>query len=169
MSAKAKYTVEFATKTGRKVVRLYQTWYDMRKRCVAGCREARNYFDRGISVCKEWTDWPTFARWARANGYTDELTIDRIDNDGNYEPTNCRWVTKSENIRNRDPVRVSAASRARCLRANARPFFCVETGEVFLNQQEAVGQKGVHASCISQALSGKQKSAGGLHWSYLGG
>lgn len=164
-----KYPTEFATRNARGVVRLYRTWYDMHKRCKPDAREdeARNYYDRGIRVCADWNDWPTFARWARSNGYTDELTIDRKNNDLGYNPDNCRWITKPENCRNRDPVRFSESTRASRLRYWARPFICIETGETFLNQQEVVKQKGIAASGISQALAGKQPRAGGLHWRYV--
>ncbi|MBE6928051.1 MAG: hypothetical protein E7467_06140 [Ruminococcaceae bacterium] len=57
------------------------------------------YGGRGISVCEEWHQFPPFYEWAMANGYTDDLTIDRINVDGNYEPSNCQWITMEENIR----------------------------------------------------------------------
>ena len=64
------------------------------------------YGGRGIKVCDEWeNDFQAFYNWAMSNGYRDDLTIDRIDNDGDYEPSNCQWITQAENtskaIRNR--------------------------------------------------------------------
>lgn len=56
---------------------------------------------RGIKVCDEWLIPDNFFSWALENGYNDNLQIDRIDNNGNYEPSNCRWVTVKENCRNR--------------------------------------------------------------------
>ena len=59
----------------------------------------RAYGARGISVCDEWHKYPAFYEWAMANGYRNDLTIDRIDVDGNYEPANCQWITMVENTK----------------------------------------------------------------------
>lgn len=75
----------------------------MKKRCANANDQAyRNYGGRGISVCDEWKiDFKNFYEWSIANGYEEELTIDRRDNDGNYEPSNCRWVTSAVQSKNR--------------------------------------------------------------------
>ena len=60
------------------------------------------YGGRGIKVCEEWEkDFTAFAKWALNNGYSDELTLDRINPDGDYEPSNCRWTTWKQQARNR--------------------------------------------------------------------
>jgi len=80
------------------ISRLYRIWMAMKQRCGnKNNTKYDRYGGRGITVCKEWKDsFAAFKKWATVNGYSNELTIDRVNNDGNYEPTNCRWATYSE-------------------------------------------------------------------------
>ena len=78
--------------------RLYNIWVGMIHRCENQERDGyEKYGARGVSVCDEWHDFEAFVEWARCNGYDDSLTIDRINVNGNYEPSNCRWAdTKTQ-------------------------------------------------------------------------
>jgi len=80
--------------------RLYNTWRNMRGRCSNPNNPSfRRYGGKGIKVCPEWGSFGVFRDWAKSHGYADDLTIDRIDSTGNYEPDNCQWITGSENSR----------------------------------------------------------------------
>ena len=87
-----------ATTHGDSKIRLHRIWVKM---------IARTTYDsyiyhkgRGITVCDEWKDYLIFKEWALTNGYSDTLEIDRIDNDGNYTPNNCRWTTRNTQVQN---------------------------------------------------------------------
>jgi len=82
---------------------IYKRWRAMVSRCRPTAKHCRhNYYDRGISVCNEWKNDPAaFIEWALANGFREDLELDRKDNSGNYTPENAHFVTRSENGRNR--------------------------------------------------------------------
>ena len=82
---------------------LYQTWARMKRRCYnKNGDKYHRYGGRGIRMCEQWIDNPeVFIKWSLDNGYSEGLTIDRKDNDGNYSPDNCRWITKKDQAYNR--------------------------------------------------------------------
>ena len=82
--------------------RLHKIWCCMKYRC----KHDRLYAGRGISVCDEWQNYKPFAEWARSHGYEDDLTIERIDVNGNYCPQNCTWIPKEKQARNRTTTRI---------------------------------------------------------------
>lgn len=88
---------------GKSKTPLYSVWCDMKKRCYNQNEYSYpHYGGRGIVVCNEWlNDFAAFELWAVNNGYSESLTIDRINNDKNYCPENCRWVTHDKQQRNR--------------------------------------------------------------------
>lgn len=86
-----------------KYPRLYRIWHHMKERCYSvNCKEYRWYGARGIQICDAWKNsFPEFRDWALSHGYEDHLTIERKNNDGNYEPGNCKWATMKEQCQNR--------------------------------------------------------------------
>ena len=94
---------ETNTKHGLINTRLYNIWANIKARILNPKDKAYNdYGGRGITICDEWkNDFKVFYDWAMSNGYSDELSIDRIDNDGGYSPENCRWVTSTIQSRNK--------------------------------------------------------------------
>lgn len=82
--------------------RLYRVWQSMKQRCYdKNTNGYKDYGARGITVCEEWLKYENFSKWAKENGYQDNLTIDRKDNSKGYSPDNCRWLTIKEQNRNK--------------------------------------------------------------------
>lgn len=102
------------SKDKRTKTRLYRIWIGILDRTTHSNRpRACDYIDRGITICDEWKNWETFKDWAIKNGYTDTLSIDRINNNDGYYPENCRWTdskTQSRNKRNNIIVTINGES-----------------------------------------------------------
>jgi hypothetical protein len=140
---------------GKNQSRIYKIWINMRYRCNTQTAKAyRNYGGRGIKVCKEWSDFNVFLEWAESNGYNDNLTIDRIDNNKDYCPSNCQWITKSENT--------SKANKGKNKRkANKGIYYGVSPeGEYFEfdNANEFSKKYGLIANCVRQVANGTKKT-----------
>lgn len=114
-------------KHGDKNSRLYTIWCHMRHRCECVWEEGYpNYGGRGISVCSEWRNsYEAFKTWAHQSGYSDKLTIERIDVNGNYCPANCRWATpKEQNLNKRNTIRIEYKGETKTQTEWAEFFNC---------------------------------------------
>ncbi len=88
--------------------KIYWVWACMKQRCLnPDNKKYHRYGKRGISICNEWIEFKPFKKWALENGYKEGLQIDRIDNNGNYNSSNCRFVTNAENCRNKETTKLS--------------------------------------------------------------
>lgn len=115
--AKENFTTHGESKT-----RLYRIWAYMKKRCSnPNASNYKDYGARGISVCDEWMEFEPFREWALAHGYDDDLSIDRIDVNGNYCPDNCRWVDGVAQANNkRNSVRIAGLGETHTIAEWAR-------------------------------------------------
>lgn len=114
-------------KHGQTGTKLFVAWVHIKQRCFNSKDKAFKYYGgRGITVCDEWkNDFQAFHDWAMSNGYADNLTIDRIDVNGNYEPSNCRWITIQEQQRNkRDNTKVVFNGYCKTVGEWAKEFDC---------------------------------------------
>jgi hypothetical protein len=153
---------------GYKKERLYTVWHGMKQRCGnSHHKHYRNYGGRGIKVCHEWQhDYESFRKWAYGSGYDPnarrgQLTIDRIDVNGDYEPNNCRFITMSEQVRNRRKFKCPNKRKA------------VELIDVFGNVIErfdsidnASKATGCAHGSISRVCKGKLIQTRGMRWRY---
>lgn len=109
---------------GESYTRLHSVWAGMKQRCLNPRSPAfPQYGGRGVSVCKEWLSYTTFAAWAKSNGYRDDLTLERVDVNGGYTPANCRFIPLAEQARNRRSSHLlTYKGQTKCLEAWAKEF-----------------------------------------------
>ena len=114
---------------GLRNTRLYSIWKSMRSRCNNPNTISYKYYGaKGVAVCDEWNSFKAFYTWATKHGYSDELSLDRVDSSGNYEPQNCRWIPISEQQRNRsDNCNITINGDTKCLSEWAR-FYGISYG-----------------------------------------
>ena len=105
------------------ISRISRIWQNMKSRTLKNMQEDNYYWNsygsKGIQLCDEWRNFKTFEEWSLNNGYNDTLSIDRIDNDGNYEPNNCRFVTRTIQQRNTRRIRKNNTSGYRGVRKSS--------------------------------------------------
>jgi hypothetical protein len=145
-----------------KRTRLYIIWSSMKNRCFnPNSKSFKNYGGKGISIIKEWLNYKIFKSWALSNGYSDKLTIDRINSNMGYCPSNCRWISKAEN---------TSLAHLGIERTDNHSIIALnKSGDIvgiFSSQLDVQRKLGINASNISQALSGNRKTAGGYKWKY---
>lgn len=103
---------------------LYNIWHQMKKRCYSpNSKRYKDWGGRGITICKQWKEsYVKFKFWALNNGYKDGLTIERKNNNGNYEPLNCKWATRKEQVRNKknNKLTMEKANQIRSLYFNVK-------------------------------------------------
>ena len=98
-------------KHGSTNTRLYKIWSKIKQRCLNKNNDHYEYYGgKGISICNEWNKYSVFKDWALNNGYSNTLTIDRINPNGNYEPSNCRWVDRIAQAQNTRLIRLGNSS-----------------------------------------------------------
>ena len=109
-------TVQRSTTHNQRHTKLYEVWKTMKQRCFNPKNKGyKNYGGRGIKICDEWkNNYQAFYEWSMNNGYKEGLSIDRIDVNGNYEPSNCRWAdrfTQNNNTRKNKPFIINGVSK----------------------------------------------------------
>lgn len=122
------------TTHGDYYTRLFMIWKSMVTRCNSESdTNYHKYGAKGITVCEEWIDYANFKEWALSNGYTDDLTIDRIDVNGNYEPSNCRWADIITQARNK--------KKSRYVEYNGKLYHIYDLAEKFGISKDVVNNR----------------------------
>ncbi len=147
-------------KHGDTGTKLWMVWIGIKQRCYNNkCSDYPRYGGRGVSMCEEWKDFILFKEWAITNGYQEGLTIDRIDNNGNYDATNGRWVTRVENI---------SKDAGKSSRKPVGQFDLNGTlVATYVSAKQAGRETGFSQGNISNVCRGEQRQTNGFRWEYI--
>lgn len=150
-----------ATTHGMSNTPLFAVWCAMVSRCKnPNNKSYKHYGARGINVCGEWLDSSKFIEWAIKNGYADGLTIERIDVNKGYEPSNCKWITRKEQARNKtNNVMIEIDGTSKCL-----PEWCEEYGMNYYTVYQRIKKLGWEPKkALTTPLKKPNKKAGENH------
>jgi hypothetical protein len=146
----------FKRKHGMYGTRLYHIWNNMMGRCRnVNNKDYEDYGGRGIMVCPDWEESSTFFEWAKASGYSDELTIERVDVNGDYCPENCRWATNNEQQINR--------RNNKELTYNGETHCVAEWGRITGIPHQTITSRLRYGWTIEETLTTKQTHRNNLH------
>lgn len=144
---------------------LYNIWHSMRLRCLTpGYRDYKYYGGRGITICAEWDTYEAFRAWAISHGFGKDLTLDRREVNGNYEPSNCRWIPQSDQQLNTRRVKMLTVNGV----TKPLPVWSRETGlspEVIRVRLKAGWD---HESCVTIPVGSLPRGRGQGLKSFLG-
>lgn len=122
------------TTHGKSGARIYRIYNSMITRCTNKNRKSyKNYGGRGIWVCKEWSSFEGFYKWSIASGYSEALTIDRINNDKGYCPENCRWASTTIQARNKRKVKLTSSNYIGVSKAGKKWAARISVNRVLIN------------------------------------
>lgn len=140
--------------------RIYRIYWGMRTRCYNTTdHNYKRYGGRGIKICDEWLNsFEAFRDWSLANGYRDDLSIDRINNDGDYEPSNCRWATNEQQQANKTHPG-----------SNHKPVRQLDLDGNVIAEYKSVNEavRMTKVWCVRKCCVGEYKTAGGYKWEYI--
>lgn len=154
-------------KHGMNRTKIYSTYANMKYRCYnPNAHEFYNYGGKGVTVCDEWlgeNGFENFYSWALKNGYKEGLSIDRIDENGNYEPSNCQWLTVSENT-------TKANKTCQHRKANKGTYYGFDPNGnryEFDNANEFAKEHNLYAGCVRQVANGEKKTHKGWTFGFI--
>jgi hypothetical protein len=139
-------------KHGYSKTRIYKTWIGIKKRCFNKKSKSFVYYGgRGITMSNDWLEFENFRKWAESNGYTDNLTIERKNVNGNYEPNNCEWIPFSEQAKNKRPPKT-------------KKVINTTTGKVYDSIKIAAIEENVNVHTLYGYLTGRKRNMTSLEW-----